>query len=237
MRHTAKITAILFALLLAAPTARAGTIFQDKSGGTEFSLFPFWKQALNDMAAAEPPPIAATPAAAGRPAPARQCRNQRRCIPPAWTAFLDTLGDKSRREQMNAVNQWANARPYVEDIVNWGVADYWETPGEFLARGGDCEDYAIFKYASLVQLGFSPNNLRIVIVNDTNMKVFHAVLAVRADGEIWLLDNQIAQVIPLSVAVQYAPIYSLSEHGWWMHSTPRISLGTVSIVAAGPPRR
>jgi predicted transglutaminase-like cysteine proteinase len=239
MRFKAILTAILLALLLAPTGSQAGAIFQDKRGGVEFSLFPFWKQIVTDMSAAAPPPIAATPVAAGRTAPGRgpQCANDRRCVPAAWTALLDTLRKKPRREQMNAVNRWANARPYVEDIVNWGVADYWETPGQFLAKGGDCEDFAIFKYYSLVQLGFSPDNLRIVVVNDTNMKVFHAVLAVREEGETWLLDNQIAQIVPFEVAVQYVPIYSLNEHGWWMHSTPRISLGTVTIVAAGPPER
>ncbi len=131
------------------------------------------------------------------------------------------------------MNRWANARPYVEDQANWGVADYWETPGEFLARGGDCEDYAIAKYASLVRLGFSPDDLRIVVVNDTTLNAFHAVLAVRLKGQTLLLDNQLPETEAFDQAPQYTPIYSLSARGWWMHSAPVLRAGTVTIVAAG----
>jgi predicted transglutaminase-like cysteine proteinase len=234
MRIAIIITAAFLTLLAFQTKAEAESLFQVSKGGTEFSQFPFWKQVLTDAAAAEAPAV--IPAAVGD-APQPPCADERRCAPPAWTAFLDSLRAMSPREQMQAVNQWANARPYVEDIVNWGVADYWETPGQFLARGGDCEDYAIFKYFSLIRLGFSPDDLRVVVVNDTSLKAFHAVLAVRADGETWLLDSQIAEVEPLAAAVQYAPIYSLNERGWWMHSTPKISRGTVTIVAARAPGR
>ena len=163
-----------------------------------------------------------------------QCANARTCVPAVWTSFLDSIRKQPRHAQLAAVNQWANMRPYVEDWVNWHVPDYWETPGEFLTRGGDCEDYAITKYFSLVRLGFSPDNLRVVIVNDTNLQAFHAVLAVRDDGVVWLLDNQIPQAVPMDVAVQYVPIYSLNERGWWMHSMPKISVGNVTIAAGGP---
>ncbi|MEI9890887.1 MAG: transglutaminase-like cysteine peptidase [Caulobacteraceae bacterium] len=122
--------------------------------------------------------------------PATPCADDRRCVPAEWTAFLESLQGRPRHEQMAAVDRWVNARPYVEDIANWGVADYWETPGEFLAHGGDCEDYAITKYFSLTRLGFAADDLRLTIVNDSVMGAFHAVLAVRLDGETWLLDNQ-----------------------------------------------
>jgi predicted transglutaminase-like cysteine proteinase len=232
MRIPAIITTFILTLLVFGAEAQAESIFQEPKGGAEFSQFPFWKQILTDTAAADSPVV--IPAAAGGGQP---CADDRRCTPPAWTAFLDSLRSMPPREQMQAVNAWANARPYVEDIVNWGVADYWETPGQFLARGGDCEDYAIFKYFSLLRLGFSPDDLRIVVVDDTRLKAFHAVLAVRANGETWLLDSQIAQVEPLDAATQYAPIYSLNARGWWMHSTPKISVGTVTIVAARAPDR
>jgi predicted transglutaminase-like cysteine proteinase len=234
MRITTLITTVLLTLLVFQAEAHAESIFQEPKGGAEFSQFPFWKQILTDMAAANAPAI--IPAAAGDGAQrGAACADDRHCAPAAWTAFLDSLSQMTPREQMQAVNQWANARPYVEDIVNWGVADYWETPGQFLARGGDCEDYAVFKYFSLIRLGFSPDDLRIVVVDDAKLKAFHAVLAVRAGGETWLLDSQIAEIETLAAAVQYAPIYSLNEHGWWMHATPKISLGTVTIVAARAP--
>lgn len=228
------LTGLLLALILAPASVQAESIFRDRRGGADFAQFPSWKQALADTAAAQPPPVAAAPISTEADGSDR-CADDRLCAPNAWTTFLDGLRGLSAREQMDAVNSWANARPYVEDKVNWGVADYWETPGEFLARGGDCEDYAIFKYASLVRLGFSADDLRIVVVDDTTLNAFHAVLAVRLSGKTWLLDNQTAQTEAFDQAPQYTPIYSLSEHGWWMHSAPVLRAGTVTIVAAGSP--
>lgn len=227
------ITGILLALALVPASVQAESIFRDRQGGADFAQFPSWKQAMADTAAAQPPPIEAM--AISTADASDRCADDRLCAPAAWTTFLDSLRGLPAREQMEAVNHWANARPYVEDQANWGVADYWETPGEFLARGGDCEDYAIFKYASLVRLGFSADDLRIVVVNDTTLNAFHAVLAVRLADKTWLLDNQAATTEAFDAAPQYTPIYSINAHGWWLHATPALRAGTVTIVAAGSP--
>src|SRR5580692_1805669 len=107
MRLKAIITAILLTLILAPASVQAAAIFQDKRGGGEFALFPFWKQIITDMAQAEPPPMAITPASTGKRGP--QCASERRCMPIAWTNLLDSLRKKTRREQMTAINQFANA--------------------------------------------------------------------------------------------------------------------------------
>src|ERR1700753_3221158 len=152
MRPLFAFMALSVALLFAPANGYAATVFQSGVPGAHgFAFFPFWQQVLTDMSA--------VPAA---PPPARPpCEPARSWIPAGLTCFLDSLRQQSRRDQLNAVNQWANARPYVEDRVNWGVPDYWETPAQFLAHGGDCEDYAIAKYFSLVKLVFSPHDLRI----------------------------------------------------------------------------
>ena len=217
-------------LFLAPANAYALSVFQTGLPGAHgFAFFPFWQQVLTDMTTAE--------ARASLPH-AQPCTAERTCIPAAWTSFLDSIHRLPQREQMDAVNKWANAKPYVEDWVNWHNPDYWETPGEFLAHGGNCKDYAIIKYFSLVRLGFSPDDLRIVVVNDVNLQAFHAVLAVRDGNSVWLMDNQVPQIVPMDVAVQYAPIYSLNERGWWLHSVPRIMVGNLTItsgpIAAGP---
>ncbi len=45
-----------------------------------------------------------------------------------------------------AVNEYVNNFRYIEDKDNFGKSDYWATPTEFFARGGDCEDFAVEKY-------------------------------------------------------------------------------------------
>jgi predicted transglutaminase-like cysteine proteinase len=140
-----------------------------------------------------------------------------RCHLNDWLAFLSSLRERSRAEQLTAVNRYANQKPYILDIDNYGLEDYWAVAREFLYNSGDCEDYAITKLFSLRWLGFPSGELRIVIVQDTNLRVPHAVLAVADHGDILILDNQIQQVISHQSIVHYSPVYSINEHDWWIH--------------------
>ncbi len=134
-----------------------------------------------------------------------------------WHGFLDSIRDKDPMEQLRAVNQHSNRSPYIEDTINWGVQDYWETVLQFLIKHGDCEDYAISKYFSLKELGFSPDDMRIVVLKDNNLNVMHAVLAVYAGQTIYILDNQIPSVVEHTSIHHYTPIFSINEHSWWLH--------------------
>ncbi|MBV9523224.1 MAG: transglutaminase-like cysteine peptidase, partial [Alphaproteobacteria bacterium] len=95
-----------------------------------------------------------------------------RCSVADWLAFLTTERGKDRRTQLAEVNNFANLHPYVFDKTN-----YWETPREFVQRDGDCKDYAIAKYFSLRYLGWREDDLRVVVVEDLNLRAAHAVLA------------------------------------------------------------
>jgi predicted transglutaminase-like cysteine proteinase len=134
-----------------------------------------------------------------------------------WLDFLDTLKDKDQETQISEVNKLMNQSDYVTDPVNWGVSDYWESPGEFLAKFGDCEDYAIAKYMALKYLGFPADKMRIVAVKDLNLKVGHAILAVYFPDNIMILDNQIKIVVDSRKIRHYEPVYSINEKAWWRH--------------------
>lgn len=140
-----------------------------------------------------------------------------RCVLQNWRGFLESLQRLDRRAQVEAINKFVNTHPYVTDLVNWGVDDYWETPREFLERNGDCEDYAIAKFLSLRFLGFDNDSLRIVVLKDLNLQIYHAVLAVYLDGDILALDNQIKAVVSTERIRHYRPIYSINERFWWLH--------------------
>ena len=134
-----------------------------------------------------------------------------------WQRFLLGLKGKPPMEQIAAVNAYGNQKRYVLDIDNYGVNDYWATPREFLYNNGDCEDYAIFKYMSLKQLGFSPDSLRVVVLQDTNLRIPHAVLAVYINGDALILDNQAQEVVSQKQIAHYVPVFSINEKHWWMH--------------------
>lgn len=143
---------------------------------------------------------------------------QSSCIFLQWRDFLDTLKNKSIMQQLTAVNHNMNKHRYITDIVNWGATDYWETPKEFFIKDGDCEDFAIAKFKSLLYLGIPNDDMRIVVLQDLNLKVAHAVLAVYVNGQAYILDNQAEQVIPAEKIKHYMPIYSINETSWWRHS-------------------
>lgn len=134
-----------------------------------------------------------------------------------WMAFLDGLKDKDLVTQIRDINDYMNRAPYITDPVNWGEKDYWASPGEFMAKFGDCEDYAIAKYMSLRYLGYEEKDLRIVAVKDLNLKIGHAILVVYYKDTPYVLDNQIKQVIPADKIKHYLPVFSINTKAWWKH--------------------
>ena len=140
-----------------------------------------------------------------------------RCHMAEWRRFIDQTRTLPVREQLKAVNLYANSRNYVLDLQNYGVEDYWAIPREFLSNGGDCEDYAITKFFSLRWLGLADDDLRLVIVQDTNLRVPHAVLAVARGTDVFILDNQVQAVLSQRDVVHYAPVFSINEAHWWIH--------------------
>lgn len=132
-----------------------------------------------------------------------------------WKSFLGTLRGADPETQIEAVNRYMNDVPYITDKKNYGRDDYWATVSEFLERGGDCEDYALAKYHSLIQLGFQPNRLRLVILYDENKHINHAVLAVSYQGSWKILDNQSQTVRNDDEISYYKPIYAISRNNWW----------------------
>ena len=145
-----------------------------------------------------------------------------KCNLQKWRAKLKELSNELPELQLNTVNSYLNQFSYVDDRRNWG-RDYWEIPQEFLKKFGDCEDYAIIKYLSLRELGWSADIMRIVVLTDMNLKVGHAVLIVNFQGKNMLLDNQITLVIDANKVHHYRPIYSLNEKGWWRHVPKRFA--------------
>lgn len=200
---------LLLILLLCLPVTAAATQlfgYRETPQG-DFSMFGQWVGVLERHLLED------------RPA-AQDCSHPEfnACHLQRWQAFLQSIRALPRARQLAAVNRYANRKDYVLDIDNYGVEDYWAVVHEFLANHGDCEDYAITKLFSLKWLGWPIEAMRLVILQDTNLRVPHAVLAVYRDDRILILDNQIDQVVDHSSILHYVPVYSINETGWWLHS-------------------
>lgn len=134
-----------------------------------------------------------------------------------WQAFLGSIRSLPVIQQIKQVNKYANEKEYILDIENYGMADYWATPDEFLSNSGDCEDYAIIKMLSMKWLGYDVDSMRVVVVQDTNLRVPHAIMAIENNHDILILDNQIEEVISHVDIFHYVPVYSVNQGHWWMH--------------------
>ena len=148
-----------------------------------------------------------------------QCDAQvfNRCHLREWQDYLRGISHLASEEQIRMVNSYANSKEYILDLENYGLYDYWATPRQFLQNNGDCEDFAIIKMLSLKQLGFDVSKMRVVVVQDTNQRIAHAVMSLDTRDDILILDNQIEEVMSHRDIFHYVPVYSVNEQIWWMH--------------------
>lgn len=136
----------------------------------------------------------------------------------AWRAKIHSLKGLPLTTQLRELNLFLNEIvPYLTDDENFGQEDYWTTPLEFLRHAGDCEDYAIIKFTSLLELGLTNDQMRIVVVMDTLRNLPHALLSVEAEGQVYLLDSLFDVVLTDDRALPYVPQYSVNLTDRWAH--------------------
>ncbi|WP_428423960.1 transglutaminase-like cysteine peptidase [Methylibium sp.] len=123
--------------------------------------------------------------------------------------------------RLQAFNRLFNERiVFAEDIDTVGQVDQWASPLELLARGaGDCEDFAIAKYFSLIAAGVPPAKLRMVYVRaqlGASVRA-HMVLAYYAEptAEPLILDNLVTEIRPASARRDLSPVFSFNAEGLW----------------------
>lgn len=139
----------------------------------------------------------------------------------ALQTLLQQAAALNDEAQLVAVNTWFNRRiVFRDDAEVWGQADYWASPLELLDKGqGDCEDYAIAKYFSLLALGAPDVRLRLVYVRLQRgaESQAHMVLAYypRPDADPLILDNMVGSVYPASRRPDLTPVFSFNSEGLW----------------------
>jgi len=140
-----------------------------------------------------------------------------------WQNLIKSNMNKIEKEKLTAVNDFFNHIPNVSDMDNWGKKDYWATPLELLARnGGDCEDFAIAKYFTLRKLNVADKRLCLTYVRAYSGRkrlviIPHLVLTYypRPDGDPFVLDNLLPDILPASQRRDLMPTYSFNGDGLW----------------------
>lgn len=139
------------------------------------------------------------------------------CELAVWDRLVRSLQDSGQGAQLDLVNRAINDLPYRSDLSAWGRVDHWLIPEDFLAGGGDCEDFAIAKYFALRELGFAADDLRVLVLRNTVKRIDHAVLVVHVKGRDLVLDVVRSSVVPWSELTHYRPLYSVNETSAWLH--------------------
>lgn len=147
----------------------------------------------------------------------------------AWRKMLDEGRKLEESEKLALVNTFFNRRVLFEnDIVVWQQNDYWATPLETMGRGaGDCEDFAIAKYTSLLLMGVPNDKLRMIYVRariggaGSTRSEAHMVLGYYAapTEEPMILDNLIGNIRPATSRTDLAPVFSFNNSGLWVAGT------------------
>lgn len=118
-----------------------------------------------------------------------------------YNNFIELHQSYSKMQQLIMVNQYLNKLNFQTDAINHNKSDYWATPEEFLSKGyGDCEDYVIIKYFSLLKFGFDIDKLFVTIVKDKYTQRDHMVLSYFNDSNSapLILDNLSNEVLNLA---------------------------------------
>ena len=140
--------------------------------------------------------------------------------------MIQTSRNEPLLNQIINVNDFFNELTYKTDLMHWKKKDYWATPFEFIGTGaGDCEDYAIGKYFSLIKLGIPEDKLRITYViyqkANSRFEQAHMVLTYyhKTGAEPVILDNIDTRLQLASKRSDLKPVYSFNASGLWQAKT------------------
>lgn len=133
-------------------------------------------------------------------------------------AKYEEVRSKARNLDINKklaqINLFINGSLAEFDNASMGIDDYWMTPKEFFIKGhGDCEDYVIAKYFTLLELGVKKENLYPAIVKVEGSASLHLVLLYVEDKNKspLVLDNLSFKILPFSKRTDLTPIAAFNE--------------------------
>jgi len=135
-----------------------------------------------------------------------------------WRDLIAEARGLSEVDQLQRVNHFFNQLNAQSDMVHWGSRDYWATPMELLgSNAGDCEDFSIAKYVTLIELGIPDDRMRITYARFLPRDQAHMVLAYYAtpESDPLVLDNVDPTIRAVSTRSDLHPVFSFNGEGLW----------------------
>ncbi|MFK2823172.1 transglutaminase-like cysteine peptidase [Malaciobacter sp. WC5094] len=131
-----------------------------------------------------------------------------------YKTLKEEVVDYTLIRKLSHINAFFNKILPKHDIKANSSIDYWATPKEFLIQGhGDCEDYVISKYFTLLELGIKKKNLYFAVVKVKGERDYHMVLLYVEDKKKspLVLDNLSFKVIPFNKRKKLIPQFAFNE--------------------------
>jgi len=130
--------------------------------------------------------------------------------------MMEKLVDLPEDQVVNKVNGFFNQLEYRPDIKTWKKSDYWASRLEFLGQGqGDCEDYAVAKFLTMIQLGVPAEKLFLTYVKAVGYAdAAHLVVTYykEPDTPPFVLDNYNKTILPATQRTDLVPVYSFTAN-------------------------
>jgi len=128
--------------------------------------------------------------------------------------MMDKVEESGEDKIVSAANRFFNQLEYSPDIKTWGKKDYWASRLEFIGQGrGDCEDYAVAKFLTMMQLGIPENKLFLTYVKAYGYPdTAHLVVTYYSKpGAVpFVLDNYNKRILPATQRKDLVPVYSFT---------------------------
>lgn len=133
-------------------------------------------------------------------------------------SLMNELQNQNEAIKLIKVNEFFNNPliiKWADDMEVWGKKDYWANRYESLGKGmGDCEDFVIAKYFTLLSLGVSEDKLffTYVYANLNGKWISHMVLSYyENEGDIpFILDNNTNAVKRASQRTDLKPVLTFN---------------------------
>ena len=135
-----------------------------------------------------------------------------------WEKLMFHSQGMSDSEKLILVNDFFNKMQWLEDDKVWNKKDYWATPIESLIKNaGDCEDFSIAKYYTLLAMDIPVEQLRLTYVVLDNHQGHMVLFYFPKNGRSPLvLDNLNKKILSKSQRPDIKYMFSFNDTGLWL---------------------
>jgi len=134
--------------------------------------------------------------------------------------MMDTMASSPEDKIVVAVNRFFNQLEFSSDMKTWQKRDYWASRLEFLGKGqGDCEDFAVAKFLTMMQLGVPEQKLFLTYVKAVGYpEAAHLVVTYyQKPGAVpFVLDNYNKRILPATQRNDLIPVYSFTANDLYL---------------------